>query len=135
MGTPHTAAAKPKMRGPVSQVLDPIRGRLLIAALLAGVGAMLTLVPLAGIAHVAGRVMGDNALTAHEVWWAVGAGVASLCAGMLLISAGELLAHLADNRITHHPSPAPGHRAASEPRAFGLVHQPGIGRGQAGDTG
>lgn len=102
MGTPHTAAAKPKMRGPVSQVLDPIRGRLLIAALLAGVGAMLTLVPLAGIAHVAGRVMGDNALTAHEVWWAVGAGVASLCAGMLLISAGELLAHLADNRITHH---------------------------------
>lgn len=102
MDTHDSASAKTKVRGPISQVLNPIRGRLIVAAMLAAVGAMLTLVPLAGIAHIARMALGDAGIAPGEVWWAVIVGVASLCAGMLLISAGELLAHLADNRITHH---------------------------------
>ena len=102
MDTHDPASAKTKVRGPISQVLNPIRGRLIVAALLAAVGAMLTLVPLAGIAHIARMALGDAGIAPGEVWWAVIVGVGSLCAGMLLISAGELLAHLADNRITHH---------------------------------
>ena len=102
MDSPHTASANPKVRGPISQLLAPIRGRLIVAAMLAAVGAMLTLVPLAAIAHIATIVLGHVEVASGELWWAVLVAVASLCLGMLLITAAELLAHLADNRITHH---------------------------------
>ena len=92
MDTPDTVSAKPKGRGPISQILSPIRGRLIVAAALAGCGSMLTLVPLAGIAHIASLALGDSGIVSHEVWWVVIAGIASLCLGMLLISAAELLA-------------------------------------------
>lgn len=100
---PHdTASATPEIPGTLGRILAPIRGRLIIAAGLAGVGAMLTLVPLAAIAHVAARVLGDAAELSHEVWWVAGLSAVSLFAGMALIFCAELLAHLADNRLTHH---------------------------------
>lgn len=49
MSNKDVAAAKPRGRGAVSQVLRPVRGRLIAAALLAGVGSMLTLVPLGAL--------------------------------------------------------------------------------------
>ncbi len=106
MSTSAVAAATP---GPLRQVLSPIRGQLIAAAALASVGAMLTLAPLAGIAHIAqlllaGLDAADAAQASRraELWWVAGASVACLFAGMALVSAGELTAHLADNRITHH---------------------------------
>ncbi|MEG1329649.1 MAG: hypothetical protein RSD99_32390, partial [Janthinobacterium sp.] len=53
MSTHDAAPAETKQPGPISRILQPIRGRLIAAAVLAGTGSMLTLVPLAGIAHVA----------------------------------------------------------------------------------
>ena len=102
MDTHDTALAKTRVRGPICQILHPVRGRLIVASMLAAAGAILTLVPLAGIAHIGKMALGGNELAPAQVWWALIAGVASLCAGMLLISGAELLAHLADNRITHH---------------------------------
>nr|BFD41815.1 ABC transporter ATP-binding protein [Pseudomonas sp. FFPRI_1] len=102
MDPQHTAPANPVVPGSISQVLNPIRGRLIVAALLAAAGAMLTLVPLAVIAHIARVALADSGIAAAEMGWAVALGVACLFAGMLLISLGELLAHLADNRMTHH---------------------------------
>ena len=81
---------------------------------------MLTLVPLAGIAHIAEIVLGDGEATfaasaQREVWWTVIASLAAVFAGMALVLAGELTAHLADNRITHHLRLAVARRLAQVP--------------------
>ena len=91
-----------RQAGPISRILQPIRARLILAAVLAGTGSMLTLVPLAGIAHIAGIAL-DPAIAKAQpgIWTTILASVACLFAGMALISLGELAAHLADNRITH----------------------------------
>lgn len=94
------ATADTPSPSPISQVLAPIRGRLIVAALLAGAGAMLTLVPLMVIERIAALLLGDLPVTAGETGRLVLLGVASLGFGMALIGAGELLAHLADNHIT-----------------------------------
>lgn len=91
-----------RQAGPISRILQPIRGRLIAAAVLAGTGSMLTLVPLAGIAHIAGIALVPDAVHAPAgIWTTILASVACLFAGMALISLGELAAHLADNRLTH----------------------------------
>lgn len=125
----HDAAANPG--NPISRVLSPIRGQLIAAAVLAAVGTMLTLVPLAGIAHIARIALGDAdaAPGQGDIWWTVVASVASMFTGMALVSAGELTAHLADNRITHHLRLAAARRLARVPlgwftsRASGEVKQ------------
>ncbi|CAM3080623.1 ABC transporter ATP-binding protein [Janthinobacterium lividum] len=89
-----------RQAGPISRILQPIRGRLIAAAVLAGAGSMLTLVPLAGIAQIA-HIALNPALARGDVWQIIIASVACLFAGMALISLGELAAHLADNRLTH----------------------------------
>ncbi|MDO8041927.1 ABC transporter ATP-binding protein [Janthinobacterium sp. SUN137] len=89
-----------RQAGPISRILQPIRGRLIAAAVLAGTGSMLTLVPLAGIAQIAQIAMAP-ALAPDAVWQIIVASVACLFLGMALMSLGELAAHLADNRLTH----------------------------------
>ena len=133
MSTSAVAAATP---GPLRQVLSPIRGQLIAAAVLASVGTMLTLAPLAGIAHIAKLLLAAldladaaRAAVQAELWWVAGASVICLFAGMALVSAGELTAHLADNRITHHLRLAVARRLAQAPlgwfsgRASGEVKQ------------
>ncbi|WP_235176179.1 hypothetical protein, partial [Escherichia coli] len=91
-----------KEPGPISQILSSIRSRLIVAAVLAALGSMLTLVPLAGIAHIAKLALG-NTLSGElqgDIGWAVLLSIISMFAGLALISAGELLAHLADNQLT-----------------------------------
>ncbi len=114
----HDAVANPG--NPISRVLSFIRGRLIAAAVLAAVGSMLTLVPLAGIAHIAKIVLGGADATfaasaQREVSWTVIISVASLFAGLALVSVGELIAHLADNRITHRLRLAAARRLAQVP--------------------
>ena len=102
MSTHDAALAEPKQAGPISRILQPIRGRLIVAAMLACAGSMLTLVPLAGIAHIAKMALAPaSALAQADVWPTVIASVACLFLGMALMSLGELAAHLADNRLTH----------------------------------
>lgn len=108
------AQAKPQARGPISRVLAPIRGQLIVAALLAATGAMLTLVPLAGIEYIARLALSD-ADAASAIGQAVVVSVACLFAGMALITAGEWLAHRADNRITHQLRVAIGQRLMQVP--------------------
>ena len=100
MSTHDAAPAESRQAGPISRILHPIRGRLIVAAVLAGTGSMLTLVPLAGIARIAQIAM-DLAPAQDGPWPIILASVACLFLGMALISLGELAAHLADNRITH----------------------------------
>ncbi|WP_248750287.1 ABC transporter ATP-binding protein [Pseudomonas sp. MWU15-20650] len=121
--------------GSVSQVLRPIRGRLIVAAVLAAVGTLLTMVPLAGIAHIAQLALGQ-AETATSwsqlqgpIWRVVGISLGCLFVGMTLISMGEMVAHLADNQITGHLRLAITRRLAKVPlgwftsRASGEVKQ------------
>ncbi|MDX8123043.1 ABC transporter ATP-binding protein [Janthinobacterium sp. GMG2] len=89
-----------RQAGPISRILQPIRGRLIAAAVLAGTGSMLTLVPLAGIAHIASIALAPAAMQLG-IWPTILASVACLFAGMALTTLGELAAHLADNRLTH----------------------------------
>jgi ATP-binding cassette subfamily B protein len=137
MSTRDAAAAKPKRPGPIASILSPIRGRLILAAALAGVGTMLTLVPLAGIVHITRIAVGDADVVAAtaliqlqgEIWPTVIGSLVSLFAGMALVSAGELTAHLADNRLTHRLRLAATQRLARVPlgwftnRASGEVKQ------------
>lgn len=61
--------------GPISRILQPIRARLIAAAVLAGTGSMLTLVPLAGIAQIA-RIALNPALARGDMWQIIIASVA-----------------------------------------------------------
>ncbi|MGG2040086.1 ABC transporter ATP-binding protein [Pseudomonas paraeruginosa] len=106
---------------PLGQILRPIRSRLICAATLAGLGAALTLVPLAGIAHIAQIALGAVAIhateaTVHgELWRTVALSIASLFGGLLLILLAEATAHAADNRLTHHLRLAAARRLAKVP--------------------
>jgi ATP-binding cassette subfamily B protein len=131
MSNKDVAAAKPRGRGAVSQVLRPVRGRLIAAALLAGVGSMLTLVPLGGIVHIARVALGapSMAQASGEVWLTISLSLASLFAGLLLMTVAETVAHLADNHITRHLRLAIAQRLSQVPlgwfteRASGEVKQ------------
>lgn len=96
-------------RSPLSRVLFPIRKRLALSGVLAAVGAMLALVPLAGIAHIAQLALSE-AGTSGAVGLAIAASIGSLFIGMALITAAEMLAHQADNYVTHHLRMAVGQR-------------------------
>ena len=75
----------------------------MVAAMLAAAGAMLMLVPLAGIARIAGLALADAGIMSaqSEVWQTLMVSLLCLFAGMALIFSGELVAHLADNRLTY----------------------------------
>lgn len=102
MTTRETATDARKEPGPISQILSSIRSRLIVAAVLATLGSMLTLVPLAGIAHIATLALGNtpSGELQGDIGWTVLFSIVSMFAGLALISAGELLAHLADNQLT-----------------------------------
>ena len=109
MSSPESTAQTRKQPGPISQVLTPIRRQLILAALLAATGAALTLVPLAGIAEVASRLLAepvaDNSMqpaAIDSVATIIAISIACMFAGMALVLGGELLAHLADNHLTHN---------------------------------
>lgn len=131
MSTSGAAPAHPSQTGPLSLVLTPIRGQLTAAAALAAAGSMLTLAPLAVIAHIARSVL--EGTSSPDVWtglwWSLAAALACMAVGLALVSAGELTAHLADNRITHHLRLAGARRLAQAPlgwftgRASGEVKQ------------
>lgn len=133
----NDVAAGAKLPNPVNEVLSPIRGRLIVAAGLAALGSALTLSPLVGIAHIAMLAMGSSAdstaavlsLQRSEIWNTIFLSLLGLFVGLLLTSIGELLAHLADNKITHHLRLAVIQRLAKVPlgwftsRASGDVKQ------------
>ncbi|MFV3288666.1 ABC transporter ATP-binding protein [Pseudomonas sp. NY11955] len=110
----NPAPARSKVRGPLGRLLAPIRGRLVVATLLAASGSMLTLVPLAGIVHIAQAALNTTAATG-TIGWTITASIASLFVGMALVTAGEMLAHLADNHITHQLRVAIGQRLMQVP--------------------
>lgn len=102
MTSRETATDAHKEPGPISQILSSIRSRLIVAAVLAALGSMLTLVPLAGISHIATLALGNtpSGELQGDIGWTVLFSIVSMFAGLALISAGELLAHLADNQLT-----------------------------------
>lgn len=126
-----------KSPGPIGRILRPIRGRLIIAATLAGLGSALALVPLAGIAHIARIALSDPDVAAgtafsgaqREVWQTVIVSLVCLFVGMALISAGEIAAHLIDNNFTRDLRIAVARRLSRVPlgwftdRASGEVKQ------------
>ena len=99
MSPRDAAEAGPNPPSPIRWALAPIRARLMVAAALAATGTALTLAPLAGMVRIAQIALGG---ASSDIWTLVIASVVSLFAGMALILAGELAAHLADNRLTHH---------------------------------
>lgn len=137
MSTSSVPSVPPKGPSPLGQVLQPIKGRLVSAALLAGLGSALTLAPLAGIAHIAQLALGSGpeatllslTQTRDAVWQTVAFSLAALFVGLLLSLVAETLAHMADNQITRHLRLAAARRLAKVPlgwftsRASGEVKQ------------
>lgn len=137
MSTNNAADVSPKGPGPLGLLLKPIQGRLVFAAVLAGLGSALTLVPLAGIAHLAQLALGTapdplmqgQALLREEMWLTVMLSLVGLFIGLLLSLVAESCAHMADNKITRHLRLAAARRLAKVPlgwftaRASGEVKQ------------
>lgn len=92
--------ALPAREGPIRQVLAPIRGRLWLAGTLAACGAVLGLAPLVAVSTIGQQALGVGGITADAAWRIAGLGIAALFAGMTMSLLGDVVAHLADNRIT-----------------------------------
>lgn len=95
---------RPKQATALSRVLEPIRIQLTISALLSALGAMLSLLPLALIAWWVQAIYFARTTSAiadsPDLITFAAMGVGSLLLGVLLITAAELLAHVADHKIT-----------------------------------
>lgn len=128
MTAQDAAGAATGQRSALSLVLRPIQGRLVFATILAATGTMLALVPLAGIAHVA-RLAWEHADAPMHPGSIFRGALVSLLVGVLLMLAGELLAHMADNRLTRDLRIEAARRLAQVPlgwfgaRASGEVKQ------------
>lgn len=88
-----------KAKSPMSLVLLPIKGQLIVASLLAAIGIILTMVPLVGIAKI-----GSIALThfdSEAVWQIVTVSLICLFSGLIINTLAEYYVHCADNRLTH----------------------------------
>lgn len=130
MSVQEGAASSNAAKGSISSVLRPIRVRLIAAGVIAAVGSVLSVVPLAGIARIAASILeADSAASDSAISRTLAVSVVSLLAGMLMISAAEWMAHLADNRITGHLRVAIVRRLARVPlgwfstRASGEIKQ------------
>lgn len=100
MHVDDAASAKRPPASPVACILQPIRNQLTVAVALAAVGTMLTLVPLAGMAEIARKTLGQ-ADVRFGLWQIVAASMACLLLGSTLVLASEWLAHRADLALTH----------------------------------
>ncbi|CAG9201562.1 ABC transporter ATP-binding protein [Burkholderia gladioli] len=118
-----TTAAMPKGAEKLGLLLRPVQGRLIAASLLAGIGSSCTLVPLAGIAHIARLTLDSIAApvagalneTRGDVWWTVRVSLAGLFVGLLLVLMAEAIAHFADNNLTRGLRLAAARRLAQAP--------------------
>ena len=121
-----------KRPGPVGLVLRPVRIPLCLATVLAALGGAFALAPLAGMAHIIATAFDQSSgLTASRdtVRFTLVVSLVCLFVGMALVSAGEWLAHLADNRVTYQLRQAVAQRLTRVPlgwfteRASGEVQQ------------
>ncbi|MBD9400275.1 ABC transporter ATP-binding protein [Comamonas sp. CMM02] len=101
MNVDNAVSAARQPASPVARILQPIRKRLIFAAVLAAVGAMLGLVPLAGMAEIARQTLG-SADSRFSLWQIVMVSISCLVVGTALVFASEWLAHRADHCLTHH---------------------------------
>lgn len=98
--------AQPRYINPISFILKPIRIYLFLASSIAALGSMLTLLPLIGIAYLVKFMFVEHntieifSLNSSKVLWIILCCFGSLLLGMLLITVSELIAHLADYKIT-----------------------------------
>lgn len=103
--------------GAIRQVLKPIKGYVIAATALAALGSICNLIPLAAISHIATTLLSDTgpAIVISTIWWTIAICMLSLFVGMALLSAADVIAHLADNKITHHLRFAIAERLAQVP--------------------
>ena len=112
MSASSTATNASPAEDPIKSVLIPIRRNLLAAGTLAALGSALCLVPLAVIAHSARTALEGAPQSLWQGWLL---GIASLLLGAVLLLVGELVAHLADNRLTFGLRKAATQRLAQVP--------------------
>ena len=112
MSASSTASNASPAEDSIKSVLIPICGNLLAAGTLAAFGSALCLVPLAVIAHIARTALEG---TPQSLWQGWLLGIASLLLGAVLLLVGELVAHLADNRLTFGLRKAAAQRLAQVP--------------------
>jgi ATP-binding cassette, subfamily B, bacterial IrtA/YbtP len=100
--------SEPKKLSPIKQVLLPIQKQLTIAMIFTIVGAMLNLIPIFSIFFILDFIFQTNTnefnlitVLSDDVFGIVSITLFLLFIGMLLITFGEMLAHLADNKMTY----------------------------------
>lgn len=122
------AGAATEELSPLRRILRPINRRLGVAAALAAIGTMLTLVPLGGMAEIARQVLGSSG-PGEKLWPIVAVSIVCVLTGTALVFAGEWLAHRADDALTHDLRQAAVRKLSQVPlgwftsRASGQVKQ------------
>jgi ATP-binding cassette, subfamily B, bacterial IrtA/YbtP len=98
---PDRTTAKPdRARSPVRELTAPVRRRLAVAALLAGAGSALGLLPYVAVAEIARRLLADGA--SAQVWPWIVAGALGGAGRLGLLVTGSLIAHYADADLQRH---------------------------------
>lgn len=96
-----TTEPTPDTRGTFWALAAPYRGRITLAAALAGLGGVIGLAPAILLFHLA-RALTDDAATAAHTWWLVIALVVTLAVAQGCNTAGYIVSHVADADFAEH---------------------------------
>ncbi|MFV2198403.1 ABC transporter ATP-binding protein [Nocardiopsis sp. LOL_012] len=91
------APADKRAPTPLTVLLEPIRGRVVSAALLQGAAGVLSLVPLVCVVEIADALLEPGPPDGGRLWTLVGLALAGAVAALLAGAASTLIGHLADN--------------------------------------
>ncbi|MEO0974269.1 MAG: ABC transporter transmembrane domain-containing protein, partial [Pseudomonadota bacterium] len=82
--------------GTVSRLIEPVKGRLYLACLLQGVGAVAGVAPFIAVVELARVLLADGTVDAQRAWQIAGIAVAALTVRLLAMLAASSVTHLAD---------------------------------------
>ncbi|MEO0423859.1 MAG: ABC transporter ATP-binding protein [Pseudomonadota bacterium] len=82
--------------GTVSRLIEPVKGRLYLACVLQGVGAVAGVAPFIAVVELARVLLADGTVDARRAWQIAGIAVAALTVRLLAILAASSITHLAD---------------------------------------
>ncbi|WP_397222894.1 ABC transporter ATP-binding protein [Nocardiopsis lambiniae] len=96
---PRDADTAPRERAPspLSVLLEPVRGRIVVAAVLQGAAGALGLGPLICVVEIAGVLLGPGPVDPGRLWVLVGLALTGAVAALAAGAASTLIGHLADN--------------------------------------
>lgn len=93
---PASPADKAEDKAPIGRLLAPVRGVLVLACVLQGIGAAAGVVPFIAVAELGRVLLAEGPLDGARAWTIAGLGAGALVVRLVLLMAAGGLTHLAD---------------------------------------